>query len=294
MHSPATKTHLWIVFRSFAASFLFVLSVVSGYLIGRSLDLPGENSDSWLLWLVVTTVFLVFGIALAGLAFASVVRFIACGVEHAAELIRDCSPALLTLLLAGLAASQASFRTEHSEGASPASLGIIFGRSSTQENTVLLPFFPIEGTSKACDPNQSNFGNAESLAGSGVEDALRSLAEAIAACSTEARPARIDVRGFASSSEFKGCDKTTSEHLNWLLAERRRQTVIKAIKNKIGSVSIEPSSSADRWSGPEQMRSQMFLSDRNSDESYNLARGSLARRAEIIILSKGACEPKEK
>jgi len=60
-------------------------------------------------------------------------------------------------------------------------------------------------------------------------------------------------------------------------------------------IMIDPPTDHDRWSTPQEMRDNMHFYDRNFDDkrSYSKDKAALTRRAEIIILSKGSCEPIE-
>jgi hypothetical protein len=185
------------------------------------------------------------------------------------------------------------------EGIAP--IGIVFGQATTHD-AVFLPFFPLEGRSNRCDPNQSDFGAAQNVTGAGVKEAITNLMSSLAACSEGSKQVKIDIRGFASSSDFAGCTMptnsaqgapTVSEQLNWRLAEARRRTVIEFVPQASGKIMIEPRADQDRWRSPQDMRNNMRFFDRNADDGYNPAKGGLNRRAEIIILSKGSCEPVE-
>lgn len=288
------------------ALILFVIvaaGAILGSLLGALLAEVWSTGDFGVAIAVITTAALAGSAALFGLALPSVLQFVRCGSEHLGRSLLDLLPALLLLILGTAAAQWAVLGASPVATASSTSapVQIVFGQTAAHD-AVFVPFFPIEGTSNNCDPNQTDFGKAQQVTGPDVQRALTDLMVSLSHCVAEGKAVKIDVRGFASTSEFKGCNRplngspgapTISEHLNWKLAEARRQTVIAAVRRASRDIVIDPSPDSDRWSGPQQMRDNMQFYDRNADQSYNRSKGALTRRAEIIILTKGSCEPVE-
>jgi hypothetical protein len=117
------------------------------------------------------------------------------------------------------------------------------------------------------------------------------VGQSLAACSTSERRVRIEVAGFASSSEFKkpidcGPDIKTSEQANLRLANARADNVKALLDRKLvnGEVLVR------RWTDPADMEDERAFSDRLGSGDYDQRRGSLNRRVEIRVLDAGACE----
>lgn len=260
--------------------------------------------DSRSLALILTiAAFLVAGGVLV-LSLAATLRFVRCGSKHFTSCAQALWPSLPFLvggcfLAPGLIGAIDQHRDPDPAAVSP--IQINFGQAIGAHDSVFIPFFSVEGRSNKCDPRQSDFGDAQKVSGSGVTRAMEDLMRSLAACNDKlGNTARIDIRGFASSSEFAGCSNhldnneaapTISEHLNWRLAEARRRTVIDTVRRVSQEIIIYPDESSDRWKGPEEMRQNMSFYDRNLDGEYSRQKGALTRRAEIVILSKGSCEP---
>jgi hypothetical protein len=113
----------------------------------------------------------------------------------------------------------------------------------------------------------------------------------LAACSTAERRVKIEVVGFASSSEFKepvdcGPDIKSSAQANLRLANARAENVKALLDRKLtnGEVLVR------KWSDFVDMEDERTLGDRLSSGGYDPRKGPLNRRAEIRVLDAGACE----
>lgn len=147
--------------------------------------------------------------------------------------------------------------------------------------SAVIPFFP--GPVHGCG---SLYGQGTSLTADG-RTFLSRLKDILKSCSKD-RPARIDVRGFASTKEFACTTADQARQLNWDLAEKRREVVLTALGAKRSSdgkrwfdtpFALDPDS-ANRWSSEEEMRSGKLFND--SDQS-------IARYVEIRVKDGGDC-----
>ena len=155
----------------------------------------------------------------------------------------------------------------------------------------MIPFSTDEGRSTTCSDDDPAFGDAQHVPDA-IKPVIAILANGLAACYATDRLPEIDVRGFASSSGFRSCSsKIESEKLNLLLAERRRRSVIEAVRAKVGADHVRIYQEADprRWPTIEEMRRNVRIVDQDG-AGYSTVRGNLSRRAEIVITNKGGCE----
>jgi hypothetical protein len=120
---------------------------------------------------------------------------------------------------------------------------------------------------------------------------ITEVAQNLAACSTAERRVKIQVVGFASSSEFKepvncGADIRTSAQANLRLANARAENVKTLLDRKLtnGEVIVR------QWSDFVDMEDERTFSDRLLSGDYDPRKGPLNRRAEIRVLDAGACE----
>lgn len=256
---------------------------------------------SFLLLSISTFVFFLCLLLLSGPALA---RLLNCGSDHIVEALPGILASMAMLAISTLGAvifSNAAHADWKSLPNSQSSIGVVFAQGRASHDSILLPFFPVEGKSGNCDWHSQKFGDAARMSGVGVEMALKDLIKSLSACGSDSNPVTIDIRGFASSSEFKGCegsmprpnqDVSISEFMNWRLAERRRQAVIDSIKDTSNRINISPDAGHDRWASSHAMREEMQFSDREMNGSYSTEKGALTRRAEIVIISKGSCQPR--
>jgi hypothetical protein len=153
---------------------------------------------------------------------------------------------------------------------------------------IVVPFFP--GDVTGCDP-ASGFGGGEKLHDA-FREPLEDLACALSTCSVGAE-VEVDVLGFASSREFKGCENSNA--LNLELAEKRRGSVIEVLRNsrasklcpegtEMGRFAIVQEQSESRWTDYDEMRSRVGYSD-----GSQRSREVLTRRVDIYVNKKGLC-----
>jgi hypothetical protein len=123
----------------------------------------------------------------------------------------------------------------------------------------------------------------------GSEAFLAKLMDGLHHCGVE-KPVRIVVRGFASSSEFKGC--SNSKDINLLLAKQRAEIVIKKIneylssKHYEGQIIVTP----DPWTNFPDMHDEAYFNDRKADGTIDIDRADLTRRADVAIVDAADCE----
>jgi hypothetical protein len=290
-----------MAFRLVLVCLLLLAAAYAGVFLG-SITAQGWAPGAWALpFGVLTCGAFLLGCAFFLIGLPTIIQFIRCGEEHLRDCLTKISPALLLYFVSALASVPlVSGLTVKTVQPGQSSLGLIFGQASAHD-TVLLPFYAFEGKSNNCSPRQTNFGPAAEITNSQMRDAVQGLAKSLAACSSnQSGLVRIDVRGFASSSDFKGCDEPkhslpvkVSDTLNLRLAEARRQTIVKLITDVAGDrIRLDPSTPT-RWNNNiEAMRYNQHFNDRALDNSYDVDRAAFTRRAEIVILDKAACEPR--
>lgn len=290
-----------MIFRIVLICFLLLGVAYAGVFLG-SIFAQGWALDIWALpFGVLTCGAFLLGCAFFLISLPATLQFIRCGEEHFWTCLTRISPALLLYFVSALASvpfigsvASGSARSDQ------ASIGILFGQASAHD-TIFLPFYAFEGKSNRCSLSQTNFGPAAEISNRQMVDAVQGLAKSLAACSSnQSGIVRIDVRGFASTSDFKGCDDQNnpaevriSDTLNLRLAEARRQTVVKLIRDTAGDrIRLDPDTPT-RWNNNiKVMRYEQRFNDRALDGSYDVDRAAFTRRAEIVILDKAACEPR--
>jgi hypothetical protein len=121
------------------------------------------------------------------------------------------------------------------------------------------------------------------------EYTLRRLGDALSRCK-----ATVDVRGFASMVEFKGC-RQSSDDENRQLADERRLSVLRALGFQTASVQSLSSRgirlkplAISRWSSYQHMRDFDSVNDLDSSKTKNDV-ADLSQRVEIWIDDFGDC-----
>jgi hypothetical protein len=133
------------------------------------------------------------------------------------------------------------------------------------------------------------------------EDAVKTLACGLRACSVSTKRVEVDVRGFASSRPVQ-CGGQESGELNLTIAEKRRKNVLKLLQRPPSQESCELEASSaeftvlhnekpNRWTNLEEMESERDLVDRKWGDPAEVdrAREILTRRVDVVIESPGAC-----
>jgi hypothetical protein len=118
---------------------------------------------------------------------------------------------------------------------------------------------------------------------------LADLGAALAECA-KSGPVRVTVRGFASSSEFahpEACDPRVGD-LNVALANERARGVAAALERCSDSCP-GLSVTTREWKSSGEMRQAARFHDRLLRDAYSPERGTLNRRAEIVIDEAGGC-----
>lgn len=175
---------------------------------------------------------------------------------------------------------------------------------SLDAKRIVLPYFTTRpGVDDKSRDNCDDYMSALATMNEAGRGAVKSLSCGLRACSTTAKQVEIDVRGFASSQPVK-CGGQTSKSLNLQIAERRRNEVLKLLKEtpldcKLGDDSadlkISHGTDANRWAGPEEMEKDRALVDSSRGDPLEAdpAREILTRRVDIIIEDAGACSIKD-
>ncbi len=153
--------------------------------------------------------------------------------------------------------------------------------------TIIVPF----GKEASCDadsPSQWTGTTVDQLHRSFLAQLGRDLSQ----CGSQSKPIRVQVRGFASSSnvaDFAKCGNAASnDQANLLIADARRDNVVRYLSQDKGPhLEIQ---SYD-WHGDyQQMRRERRYIDRFIGNEYSKSRGQLNRRAEIVLLDAGECD----
>jgi hypothetical protein len=300
---------------------LLLVLALAVALLGALLGAYALRTWPWLtnlgiIWTALLVIAALFALALAFLSLTSWIRFVRCGGHHASEALLSWLPVGFLIALCTLCGQLLERPViESPVVAGEGYLGVVFGQRAAHD-TIYVPFFHREGKSirgKTCDPKQTDFGPAARFDDDykGLSDALVDLGKSFAACKSPTLPVVLDVRGFASTSEFNGeksrsCDlvmqdkadkRTVSDHLNLKLAEARRAEVIRLLRkgDPDHAIIFEPAGE-QRWvDNPRAMQDALNFHDRNGyeiDAGYNQLKGALNRRVEIEIVSKGGCDPR--
>lgn len=116
------------------------------------------------------------------------------------------------------------------------------------------------------------------------------VARGLAACHDAARPVRVDIVGFASSSQFSdlaacGPSIKDADGANLALAQARAANVAAVIRTRLPQDAVR----VHEWNGAVAMGDERAIVDRIAGDRYDEARGSLNRRVEIRVISAGDC-----
>jgi hypothetical protein len=123
------------------------------------------------------------------------------------------------------------------------------------------------------------------------ETFIRRLAAGLASCAAANTIPRVEVRGFASSSEvtnFPQCGTNNSDAANLAIANRRADEVAKLLDD-IGGDSLDVDT--HQWATLALMIEDREYNDVLLNNQYSSARATLTRRVEIRVRSAGACAP---
>lgn len=132
------------------------------------------------------------------------------------------------------------------------------------------------------------------------EDAVKTLACGLRACSTTTEQVEVDVRGFASSLAVE-CAGQVSDSLNLKIAEQRRLNVLRILEEAPPAncnldadsfdLKISHGDRPGRWENLEEMKFYRDLMDLRSGNpsAVDPAREILTRRVDVVIESAGAC-----
>ena len=203
----------------------------------------------------------------------------------------------------GLVTGYANSENPHRDPALVIASSVYIGdeKVSIDRKRVLLPYFSTRPgknhpSRASCDAYVLELAKIDEAG----QDAVKTLACGLRACSTAAQPVEIDVRGFASSQPVE-CMGQTSESLNLKVAELRRTNVVQLLKDeppatcKIDPSNVDPKISYDdqpaRWKTLEEMVRDRDLLDRRSGNpsAVDAAREILTRRVDLIIENAGGC-----
>lgn len=157
------------------------------------------------------------------------------------------------------------------------------------EPTFLVPF-----TEEATKPNNDCNPDSGFVKGlepfKGTDAFLGKLMDGLYHCAA-ARPVSIEVRGFASSSEFKGC--SNSNEINKRLANERAKVEKTAMDSYLdshrygGKITVTPYT----WANFDDMRRAASFNDKNEKGTIDVDRADLTRRVDVSIVDAAGCEP---
>jgi hypothetical protein len=297
------------------ATYLLVVLVLGGVIGTQAPAQLKESAAIRAVAPIAIAAVVLLGLAVLLLSIPSALKFIRCGGwQRTVSFVRMSLPGLL-LLLVGSALAVLSmipitqpFVEVPPAQQTPPSFGIVLGEPASHD-TILVPYFPVEGRfanrAKPCDPSQLTFGAAADVSPA-TREALERLGRSLGACATADQRVVVDVRGFASTSEFKDCNQldsefgTVSNRLNLELAEARRRSVVEILSSSAGTanVIVDPPIKLRRWRSASEMwdaQNIRFLDrkDEGPDQRrYDFERGGLTRRVEVVIVNKGDCQPR--
>jgi|RhiMetdeSRZDD1v2_1073273.scaffolds.fasta_scaffold91703_3 hypothetical protein len=168
----------------------------------------------------------------------------------------------------------------------PSRQGIVLDPDEGPVSTFVVRF-PEEGS---CTPggNPRRWRGAYLTASSRIF--VKDITETLAACSSPDRQVRVEVVGFASSSQFDrlsdcGPGIANPSQANVALANARASAVTEVLEQRLNKGEVTSRS----WRAPADMESERGFIDRLVGGTYSRARGSLNRRVEIRILEPGEC-----
>ena len=119
---------------------------------------------------------------------------------------------------------------------------------------------------------------------------LTRLGSDLSRCSEGERLARVEVLGFASSSDFDGCPGD-SDQLNLELANSRAEAVKKLIEKKSDDrLNVQ----APPWGRSSEMIARRRYFDRLTGGHYSEGKGLLNRRVEVRLVEAAGCEKSDK
>ena len=160
-------------------------------------------------------------------------------------------------------------------------------KDSDRLATIIVPFAK-EASCDAISP--------QDWTGASVDDVHRSflvqLGKDLSQCGSPGKPVRLEVRGFASSSnvtDYTKCNHASSNsQANLFVANARRDNVIHFLnQEKDRFLHIE----SHDWKGDYgKMQQRRHYVDRFLGHAYSKARGQLNRRVEIVLLDAGECD----
>lgn len=165
----------------------------------------------------------------------------------------------------------------------PSPVIVVAPNSSGDVDTIMLPFFSNEARQCGGDPRRCSYGldideSAKPL--------LHALTQALVRCARkDGSKIRVALRGFASSSEFKGTldgNKTVGE----IRAKQVRKIMMQEKEYDKNRLQIR----TPRWSSSrEMMRARRYLDGEGKD--FDVLRGALTRRVDIVLRDIGSCAP---
>jgi len=130
----------------------------------------------------------------------------------------------------------------------------------------------------------------------GSDEFLKQLVQGLSACSVLGNAAKVEIRGFASSTDFKSYGESkspNSDMCNLELANSRAEGVAARM---IGKGGRSPAQAIVRKWDPKnqhdflEMRSLAYFRDYKSGKNIEPNRGHLTRRVDIVITDAGDCE----
>jgi len=160
-----------------------------------------------------------------------------------------------------------------------------------QHPTFMVPF---SDEAEGCDMNSQKYKKGLNWF-PGTGDFVNQLAKGLIRCSVPGRPVSIEIRGFASSTDFgsaAGAQCKNSDELNVGIANGRAQKVYDQMAGILKGASTPINMSLQRWGNIADMRNGAHFADRDANNQFDVLRGNLTRRADVVIASAGDCEPR--
>lgn len=202
------------------------------------------------------------------------------------------------VLLTSITLAVASLGITSSKNAQPplgqnsANPFVLFVQPSGRNTKFLVPF---KKNAEGCDDKAAKF--KEGLVWfDGTDKFMDQLAQGLNSCAISGRTVKVEIKGFASSADFKannGQECANSNDLNVAIANLRATTVRNEMIRALGG-SSGVAVTAKQWRNSEfsAMRDEALFNDRDANNQPVPGRGDLTRRADIVVTDVGDCEPK--
>lgn len=154
---------------------------------------------------------------------------------------------------------------------------------------------PFKENAEGCDEKSPEFERGLTWF-DGTDKFVDQLAKGLSYCSGSGKTVKVEIRGFASSADFKasnGKQCANSNDLNVAIANLRALAVHdKMVEALGGSTAVTVTPKLWRNSEFQTMRAEALFNDRDDQNRPVEGRGDLTRRADVVVTDVGDCEPK--